>query len=166
MLEGCIKSKNDLVMFLDADLVDLTNDNITQLVKPLLNGSVDMTIGMVKHDSRLSIIPSVFGHGSYSGQRAMKKEIAIQNLKKVNGYSAEAIMNEYVLKNNLKFIIINWLNVKAIIRFKKLGTIASYRSLTKTFKEIFIVVSPFKFIKQLIVMRKLSTKYEKDIKNV
>jgi len=164
MLDGCINSTNDSVMFLDADLVGLTTNNITQLVKPILNGSVDMSIGMVKHDSRFYIMGQIIGHGSMSGQRVMKKEIALQNLKKVNGYSAEAMINKYVLENNLKFIVINWLNVKALLRFKEIGIRAGIRSLIISFKEIFIIISPLKIIKHLILMRKLSTQYEKNIK--
>ena len=165
MFDGCIISKNDLVMFLDADLVGLTADNITQLVKPILNGSVDISIGMVKHDSRFYIIGTIMAHGAYSGQRVMKKEIAIQNLSKVHGFSGEAMINNYILDNNLKFIVINWLNVRAIKRSKEIGKRASISSYIKTLRDILIVAPPLKMIKQLILMRKLSAKYEKNIKN-
>jgi len=164
MLDGCNNTENDLVMFLDADLIDLTPDNISQLAKPVLNGSVDMSIGMVKHDSKMYIIATITGHGAFSGQRAMKKEIALENLKKVQGYGAEAVINQYVLDNNMKFIVVNWLNVKATFRLKEMSVRESINSLQKTFRDIFLVVSPFKFIKQLILMRKLSAKYEKNIK--
>jgi len=166
MYDGCLNSKNDLVMFLDADLVGLTTVNITRLIKPILNGSVDMSIGMVKHDSRFYIIGTIMAHGSYSGQRVMKKEIAILNLNKVHGFSGEAMMNKYILDNNLKFIVINWLNVRAKKRSKEIGKIASIGSYIKTLRDLFIVVPPLKMIKQLILMRKLSAKYEKNIKNV
>lgn len=164
MLDGCNNSENDLVMFLDADLFDLNTDNISQLVKPILNGSVDMSIGMVKHDSNTSILANITGHGALSGQRAMKKEIALENLKKSHGYGAEAIINQYVIDNNMKFIVVNWLNVKATFRIKEMSVRESISSLIKTFRDIFSVVSPFKLIKQFIVMRKRSAKYEKNIK--
>lgn len=160
MLDGCKNTKNELVMFLDADLVDLTPDNISRLVKPVMNGSVDLAIGMVKHDSSMHFIATIVGQGAYSGQRAMKKEIAIENLKKVQGYGAEAIINQYVLDNNLKFIIVDWLNVKATLRFKEVGFKESFSSLIKTFNEIFTAVSPFKFLKQLLKMRLLAFKYK------
>ena len=166
MLDGCTNSKNDFVMFLDADLVGLKSDNITQLVEPVLNGSVDMSIGMVKHDSRLNIIGRIIGHGALSGQRVMKKNIAIQNLKKVKGYSAELMITKYFLDNNLKFIVINWLNVKALLRFKEIGFKAGIHSFIKSSKEIFLIISPLKIIKHLLSMRKHSTKFRKDIKNV
>jgi len=164
MLDGCNSSKNDLIMFLDADLYDLTFKDITELAKPVINGLVDMSIGMVKHDSRLYIIATIVGHGAYSGQRAMKKEIALKNLEKVKGFGAEAIMNQYVLDNNLRFIVVNWLNVKAVLRVKEIGFSKSFIYYIKTFKEIFQVVPPLKFIIQLLKMRKLSLKYEKNIK--
>jgi glycosyltransferase involved in cell wall biosynthesis len=164
MLDGCRSSKNDLVLFLDADLYDLKTEDITNLVKPVINDSVDMSIGMVKHDSSLYIIATIVGHGAYSGQRAMKKEIALATLEKVHGYGAEAIMNQYVLDNNLRFIVVNWLNVKAVLRNKEIGIVKSFVFYIKTFKEIFKVVPLFKFIKQLLKMRKLSYEYEKNIK--
>lgn len=163
MLDGCNSTENDLVMFLDADLIELTSDNISQLVKPLLNGSVDMAIGMVKHDSSMYIIATITGHGAYSGQRAMKKEIAIENLKKVQGYGAEAVINQYVIDNNMKFIVVNWLNVRATFRLKEMSVRESIGSLINTFRDIFLVVPPIKFFKQLLLMRILSTKYAKKI---
>lgn len=166
MLDGCTNSKNAFVMFLDADLVNLTMNNLSQLIEPVLNGSFVMSIGMVKHNSRFHIIARIGGHGSYSGQRLLKKEIAIKTLKNVKGYGAEAIINQYVLENNLKFIVVNWLNVGAVARYKERGIREGIRSYIKTFKELFRVVPPFKFFKQLILMRKLSVKYEKNIKNV
>jgi glycosyltransferase involved in cell wall biosynthesis len=165
MLEGCYNTENDLVLFLDADLVDLNSDNISQLVKPVLNGSVDMTIGMIKHDTRLYITATILLYGCFSGQRAMKKEIALNTLENVIGYGAEATFNKYVLDNNLKFIIVNWLNVKAILRYKETGFRKGVSSFLLTLKDMFIVAPPLKFLKQVLLMRKLSKKYKKLIKN-
>ena len=160
MLDGCHHSEHGVILFLDGDLVHLTKKNISEIVNPVLNDSVDMSIGMIRHDSCLHLIARIVGHGAYSGQRAMKKDIALKNLVEVNGYAAEAILNQYVLKNNLHFNVVNWYNVKAISRVKEQGLIQCYLSYIKTFQEIFEVVGVFGFFKQLLQMRKHAVKDE------
>ncbi|MEJ2295512.1 MAG: glycosyltransferase [Candidatus Lokiarchaeota archaeon] len=154
MLDGCNSTHNDLVLFLDGDLTNINKNNINRLVKPLLNDSVDMTIALVTHDTRYNKIINLVGNGAYSGQRAMKKDIALKNLGKAKGYAAEAILNQYVLNNKLRFILVDWNNVKATSRVKEMDLIQRHRSYIKTFKEIFNVLGIFGFFIHLLRMRK------------
>ena len=41
---GLEKSKNEVILFLDADLVGLTKQNINDLVNPVLDGQVEWTL--------------------------------------------------------------------------------------------------------------------------
>ena len=44
--KGLAKAKNDVILFLDADLIGLTDQNIYDLVNPVLNGYADWTLSL------------------------------------------------------------------------------------------------------------------------
>lgn len=164
MLDGCNNSKNDLVMFLDADLVGLTHDNITELVKPVQDGLVDMTMTMCKYDFVVNAFIKLLGAEILSGERVLKKEIAKKILKNATEYSAEIQMNQHILDNNLKFIAVNWQNVTAILKRKKEGTKGGISHNISVFKQLVKTLSLNRTIKQIFIMGKLSAKYKKELK--
>jgi len=163
MLDGCNNAKNDLLMFLDADLIGLTTDNITQLVKPVQNGLVDMTMTICKYDFVLNGFSKLLGVEITSGERVIKKEIAKNILKNAIGYSVEIQMNQHILDNNLKFIVVSWLNVKPPFKRKKEGIKKGVLSTFIGFKQLITKVSLIHIIIQMLKMGKLSGRYKKEL---
>ena len=163
MLDGCNNAKNDVVMFLDADLVGLTHNNITQFVKPVIAGLVDMTMVICKYDFPQNVLIKLAGYDLISGQRVLGRERAIKILKNVPGYAAEIKINQYFLDNNLKFIVVKWLNVRPILRRKKDGIVKAVLNTIIGIRQILIISSLNQIIKQLIFMGKLSNKYREEL---
>jgi glycosyltransferase involved in cell wall biosynthesis len=163
MLDGLNNAKNDIVMFLDADLIDLTSDNITQLIKPVIEDSIDMTMAMCNYDFVLNTFSKLFGVEVPNGQRAIKKEIAKEILKNAIGYSVELQMNQYILENNLKFLVVNWCNVKAPLKRKKDGIKKGFIGTIIGFKQLATKVPLTQIIKQMLIMGKLSNRYKKEL---
>lgn len=163
MLEGCINAKNDVVLFLDADLNGLTPDNITQLVQPVLAGLVDMTMSIRKYNIPLNALINLMGHEFLSGERILDRKMAIKILKNVPGYGAEVGINQYILDNNLKFLTIKWENVRAPARRKEESIISGIHSHIIGFKQLVDTASFTKIIKQMLIMGKLSDKYKKEL---
>ena len=162
MRDGCNKTKNDLIIFLDVDLVGLTQNNITHLIKPVIDGLVDMTISMRKNTFFLY---KILGHDFISGERVIKKDAALKILKDVPGYGAEVKINQYILDNNLKFLVVRWSNVTHTTKQKKEGIIKGWFHDLIMFKQIFNVVPFFEFVKQMLIMSWLSVGYKKELKN-
>ena len=46
MLAGAQVSNNDLIVFLDADLIGLHPENVLALIEPVNNGKCSMTLGI------------------------------------------------------------------------------------------------------------------------
>ena len=46
MLAGAQVSDNDLIVFLDADLIGLHPENVLALIEPVSNGTCSMTLGI------------------------------------------------------------------------------------------------------------------------
>lgn len=163
MLDGCNNAKNDIVMFLDADLFGLTHDNITQLIKPVPAGLVDMTMAICKYNFPQNVLIKLFDLELVSGQRVLKREMAIKILKNVSRYSAEVIINQHILDNNLKFLTVKWLNVRATAKRKKGGFIKGVFQNIIGFRQLVTRLSLTQIIKQIFIMSKLSAKYEKEL---
>ena len=163
MLDGCNNAKNDVVMFLDADLVGLTHDNITQLVKPVIAGLVDMTMVICKYDFPQNVLIKLVSYDLFSGQRVLGRERAIKILKNVPGYAGETKINQYILDNNLKFIVIKWLNVRPILQREKDGIVKAVLNTIIGTRQILTISSLNQTIKQLRFMGKLSNKYRKEL---
>jgi glycosyltransferase involved in cell wall biosynthesis len=144
MLDGLNNAKNDIVMFLDADLID-------------------MTMAMCNYDFVLNTFSKLFGVEVPNGQRAIKKEIAKEILKNAIGYSVELQMNQYILENNLKFLVVNWCNVKAPLKRKKDGIKKGFIGTIIGFKQLATKVPLTQIIKQMLIMGKLSNRYKKEL---
>lgn len=160
MLEGCNKAKSDLVMFIDADLVGLTKDNITNLIEPVSKGLVDMTMSMRKNTI---LIYKLLGHDFISGERVMKRETAKKILKKVFGFGAEVRINQYFLQNKLKFMVIKWPNVAETIKEKKVGLLRGVIKDIMMCKQIFSALPFYLVFKQMFIMGWLSHNYKKEL---
>lgn len=99
MKVGIDEAKGEIILFLDADLQNLTLKHIEDLLFPVINGEVDMTISYRDNSNE-----PIFKIDIFSGERAIKKEI----LKKITGlenagYAVEAIIDKYFMVNKLKF---------------------------------------------------------------
>lgn len=74
MMVGVRAAQNDVVLFLDADLIGLTPEGVIDLVTPVLQGKADMTVGIfekgrVATDFAQTVAPFL------SGQRAVKRSL-------------------------------------------------------------------------------------------
>ena len=54
LIDGCRAARDPLLLFLDADLINLTADHIRDLVLPVLNRQVAMSMGLFEHGRWIS----------------------------------------------------------------------------------------------------------------
>jgi len=158
MAVGIKNAQYELLMFLDADILTITPQNITDLAKPVLSHKADMSISL---RSNSLLIYKLIGLDFVSGERVIYKNLLINeinNIEKLPGFGIEVFMNRIITKNKLKIKIVNWNNV--IIEMKR-GKIGFWRG---TFADLLMTLEIFKVIslKELITqnsqMLKLSVK--------
>jgi hypothetical protein len=116
---GADESNNDLVVFLDADLVALQPAHILDLMEPLQSGACEMTLGIFKGgrfqtDWSHRLMPFL------SGQRCLKWSL----FKYTPGFSdarwgAEVAMSLYARQNRLKVRHVTWRGVTHVMRPEK-----------------------------------------------
>ncbi len=99
---GIQEASDGLLLFIDADLINLNHNHISMLVKPLLNNQIDMTIGYPPFYRLLSKIAMNYFKW-LSGERAVWKKDMIPLLPQIknSGYGIETIINHYYRKKRV-----------------------------------------------------------------
>jgi len=103
--KGIEEINSEIIIMLDGDLIGLRSIHIDNLLKPLLNEEVDMTVGVFNEGRGLTDLAQLVTP-NLSGQRAVKKAVLkdLTNLRNA-GYGVEIALNKYVRKNGrLKFV--------------------------------------------------------------
>lgn len=137
---GVENSQSDIVLMLDADLINLKASDIDSLLLPVLNDEADMTIGIFSQgrfatDLAQKISPFL------SGQRAAKRwifERIIESNKDINtlGYAIEIILTEYVKRLGLRVLNVELSSVSHVMKEEKLGLIKGTKHRMRMYKEI------------------------------
>ena len=101
---GTKNAKNDLVLLLDADLINLKKEHIDSLIAPIINKEAHVSMSLRKN---ALLINKIFRIDPVSGERCLKKDIllALDNLENLR-FGLETKINLHILKNNLKYKIV------------------------------------------------------------
>lgn len=111
--KGIEKSKGDIVVFIDADLIGLNDSHLKKLINPLLLGERDVVIGYptgIKADKLFLPL---------SGERAYWKKDLYPYLKEMSnkGYGLELYLNYIFRDKKIKLFPLD--GVKTILKYKK-----------------------------------------------
>lgn len=133
---GAEESKNDLVVFLDADLVNLQPVHILDLMKPVQNGVCSMTLGIFK-GGRFQTDWSHRLTPFLSGQRCLKWSL----FKHTPGFSnarwgVEVAMSLYARQNGLKVKHVSWRGVTHVMRPEKNKGVMKFWSHVQMWRDI------------------------------
>jgi len=148
-LEDC---KNDIVLFLDADLIGLREMHIRKLLEPVMRNQCEMTIG-VFDKGRISTDLAQMIAPQLSGQRGVRKSI-LDNLEnmEVTGYGIEVALTKYAKKNRIRVIEVKLNNLTHVTKEEKYGVKDGFNKRLKMYWQI---------CKSLKPVRKLRLRYEK-----
>ncbi|MBN1222139.1 MAG: glycosyltransferase family 2 protein [Candidatus Aminicenantes bacterium] len=121
MYEGSRLARGKILLFLDADLKGLEVKHIGDLIRPVRQGKVDVTISL-RDPSFLTWPYNVFGLNPVSGERAIKK-LFFQKIpiNSDTGYAIETMMNAFILKRGLRFLTVRTKGIKNSFKHKKDG---------------------------------------------
>ncbi|KNF08855.1 glycosyltransferase, family 2 [Gottschalkia purinilytica] len=140
-LENC---NSETLLFLDADLIGLKVEHIVNLITPVINNEVDMTIGLFNNgrfatDLAQKVTPYL------SGQRAVKRYV-IENISHIDitRYGVEAALTKYVKENNIRTKDICLENLTHMMKEEKFGV---FKGFTERIKMYWDVVKTFKILK-------------------
>ena len=157
---GLEKSKNEVILFLDADLVGLTKQNINDLVNPVLDGQVEWTLSRRENSYGLVKYP-LLKVDWISGERAIRKYLLDDPLiwsKPEIGFSLETLMNKSFIDRGATFKSISLPNLKIVHKIGKIGFFKGLYGELKMCRQIFKVLPLHKVIHQFLKMSYLNKK--------
>jgi glycosyltransferase involved in cell wall biosynthesis len=141
MMEGVKSAINEIILFLDADLIGLTEKHIEDLIKPVVEDGYMMSIGVFEH-GRLATDLAQFVAPFLSGQRAVKKELfsKMSNLDATR-FGVEVALTKYTkdAKIPVKEVILK--DMTHVMKEEKLGLVRGFLARMKMYWEIAKFVS-------------------------
>ena len=138
---GISQARNSLVMMMDADLIGLNEENVTRLVKPVLNGKTDISISLRQNSL---FIYKMIKLDFVSGERVLPKAILadhLKNIRELPGFGLESYMNRLIINNHCRIAIVRWQNVTHARKSEKLGLWKGLKEEVRMLSQILKVLS-------------------------
>ena len=153
MYYGINKAKGNTILFLDADLQNLNPENITNLVQPIINNEVDMTLG---HRGDVHFFFKPFKFDPWGGERAIKKQLFLEMPNYSHSkYGIESLINNFLIKAKKRIQVIPILNVTNTRKGKKSNYLGGIYEDYKMIKQIFLIMQFKTFIRDTFYIQKM-----------
>lgn len=145
---GINECGTEVILFLDADLIGLTEKHVLDLIAPVINNESDMTVGIFKNgrmvtDLAQKVTPYL------SGQRAIKKSIIdkISNID-ITRYGVEVAVTKYVEKTSVRVQEVDLPDMTHLTKEEKLGLIKGVQARIKMYWDIVKILSSYSVKKE------------------
>src|SRR5579864_564861 len=109
------------IVLLDGDLVGLTTQHVEDLLRPVLSGAAEVSIGQIKRDLMQTLFPN------FSGQRALRREVleAIPDLENT-GFGIEAVLSRHLKSSGLRACTVSLGHLTHVPKQEKHGLFRGY----------------------------------------
>lgn len=136
MLAGAQGTDADVVLFLDADLRGMDGEKVDAIVRPLVDGSADMSIGIFKSGRGVTDIAQLIAP-FISGQRAMRRDtfIGIPRLEEVRS-GVETAITKYFRRHKLRVRRVPLAGCTHCMKEEKLGLVRGFAGRMKMYLDI------------------------------
>lgn len=120
---GLQSTASDIIVFLDADLIGLTTTHVDALVLPVLEGEVDMTLGVFDGGRRSTDLAQKITP-FLTGQRAVRRQV-LQELPNIEelGFGVEVALTRYVKAHGVPYCEVILSEVSQVMKEEKFGLI-------------------------------------------
>ena len=136
LIAGLENFRADVVLFLDADLIGLTVEHVHNLLEPVLEGGVDMTIGIFEKgrfatDLAQRMVPKL------SGQRALKFSLLEQIADiDISRFGVEVALNRFMESSGIEVQEVILSDMSHVMKEEKLGVWKGMAARMKMYWEI------------------------------
>ncbi len=136
MKVGIDNCSADIIVFLDADLLGLEPRHIEAMVRPVVSGEAEMTVGIFGHGRFMTDLGQIVAP-YLSGQRAVEKDV-LEDLPdlEVARFGVEIALNRHVRTCSIKVKEVTLDKVTHLMKEEKLGFWRGLRARLKMYWEI------------------------------
>ena len=148
---GIEKARNDVILLLDADLRGLTSQNISDLLRPVLQGKADVALSCRK---TFPLAGYLAKEDFLTGERVFQRDLMdLRTLGTMRSFGIEAYMNDMIIRRNLQVAVVPWYNVHNTLKMEKQGFITGLLGDMRMLWHESSTVGHGRFIEQMIRMR-------------
>lgn len=153
LLSGIAAARFSHLMFLDADLVGLTPEDLTALARPVREGRATASISLRGN------APGPWrwiGLDYISGERVVARSqlpADLGDLARLPGFGFEVALNRRWIAAGVRLAVVPWPGVASPLKSAKQGLLAGIRSDARMMRDIFRTVSPVEALGQIVSMR-------------
>lgn len=144
MLAGMRALPNEVetVIFLDADLIGLTEDHLTRLYTPVKDRQCEMSVAIFKDGYWRTDLSQRFAP-NLNGQRCLPRKAAEQALGPLagSGYGVEIGLTLYARRNKWRIQYVSWQGMTHEMKEPKLGWREGYQVRAMMYKQILVTWS-------------------------
>ncbi len=149
VLTGIKESKGKLIVLIDADLINLTHENINKMIIKVINKEYDMTI-LDRQGDRNAIWGWTNGARFFGGERTFwRKDFNEIEIPENSGYLLEIILNLNYMNKNKKIKTIYCKNLDTVHQYEKIGKVQGYYNYLKMSKKIVEMATIRGYIRQI-----------------
>lgn len=136
IMAGLEHTRAGVLLFLDADLIGLTPEHVRTLLKPVLQGRADMSIGLFEKGRMATDLAQKMAP-FLSGQRALRREMleSISDLD-ISRFGAEVALHRIVEEKNLPVETVCLPDLSHVMKEEKLGLRKGLAARLKMYWEI------------------------------
>ena len=152
--EGIAVATGSHLLMLDADLMGLTEQNITTLIEPIQRHQADASISL---RSNSPFVWRLIGLDYISGERVFARLLIanrLHELKSLAHFGVEVWLNDIWLKTNLRLAVIRWPQVISPLKTSKMGILQGIKADLCMMSDIFRTISLREACRQIRLMRK------------
>ena len=141
MLAGlrALPSEVDTVVFIDADLIGLTENHLKALIRPVKNHDCDMSVAIFKKGYWRTDISQKFAP-NLNGQRCLRLREAEEALIPLveSGYGVEIGLTLYARRKKWRIQYVDWPGMSHDMKEHKLGLFVGYRVRAMMYRQILV----------------------------
>lgn len=155
---GIRHSTHDHLLMLDADLLNLSSEDITRLIQPVLNDDADITISLRKNSLPIMRLMEL---DYISGERVFKKSFLEEHLATIAqlpGFAIESFMNRLIIDQKHRIQIVRWDKTITPRKSAKVGFWKGTWGDIKMIREILQLVPVHEIVSQNYKMHKLKVR--------
>lgn len=120
LMRGLLAAKNNRILLVDSDLLYLSKEDISKLIKPITENIADVSISLRKNSLP---IYKFAGIDFISGERVFKKGLLgdLKKISRLHGFGFESYMNDRIISQKQRIAVVNWKNVVSPRKSVKFG---------------------------------------------
>lgn len=155
LAQAIAQAKGPLLLLVDADLIGLSAEDLTALIRPVLTGRADLSISLRQNAPR---IWRRIGLDYISGERVLKKSLIapqLDALPHLPKFGFEVFLNSLAIAANQRLAVVAWPGVVSPLKASKYGFWTGLRGDVGMIRDMMRAVPALGLLRQIVALRRL-----------